>query len=532
VEPVDVLIVGAGASGAALAWSLAETRMRILCLEQGDWVRTDEFPSNGRDWEERQYGDFSISPNRRCLSADYPIREDDSPIKVANYNAVGGGTILYAAHFPRMHPSDFRVKTLDGVADDWPISYKTLEPYYALNDKMMGVASLSGDPAYPPKASVLPPVSMGRTGRLFAKAMNHLGWHWWPSDAAIATVNYEGRAACIHLGHCIAGCSQGAKASTDLTYWPHALRQRVSLRTRCRVREIRTNKKGMATGVVYYDESGREQFQAAEIVVMACNGIGTPRLLLNSTSGRFPQGLANSSGLVGKRLMFHPYALARGYFDEPLDGYRGSHVGAWSQEFYETDRSRGFVRGFTWQLGRGQGPVQTAMSAMRWGKIPWGSGHHEAFRRIFDRSAGMLAICEDLPELHNRVELDPDLKDAHGIPAPRIHYRLSENSQRMLDFAQSRAKEVLKVAGARDIVTESPLSYAGWHLMGTARMGEDPQESVVNPWGRAHDVRNLFIVDASVFVTSGGVNPTATIQAIALYIADQIKQRLTHLFDD
>jgi choline dehydrogenase-like flavoprotein len=172
------------------------------------------------------------------------------------------------------------------------------------------------------------------------------------------------------------------------------------------------------------------------------------------------------------------------------------------------------------------------MSGMAWGKIPWGDGHHAAFRRIFDRSAGMLAICEDLPELHNRVELDPVLKDAHGIPAPRIHYRLSENSKRMMAFAQTKAEEILVTAGARDIVTESPLSYAGWHLMGTARMGEDPEESVVNPWGRTHDVKNLFIVDASVFVTSGGVNPTATIQAIALYIADQIKQRLTHLFDD
>ena len=530
-SPVDVLIIGAGASGAAVAWSLAETRMRILCLEQGDWVKPTDYPSNGRDWEERQFGDFSMNPNRRGNRADYPINEDGSPIKVANFNAVGGGTILYAAHFPRMHPSDFRVRTLDGVADDWPVDYATLEPYFALNDRMMGVASLAGDPAYPPKEAVLPPLPLGRTGMVLGRAMNKLGWHWWAADSAIATQDYAGRAKCINLGHCIAGCAQGAKASTDITYWPEALRQRVELRTQARVREITTDAQAMATGAIYYDADGVEHFQRAEVVIMACNGIGTPRLLLNSTSARFPDGLANSSGLVGKNLMFHPYAGIRGYFDQPLDGYRGPHIGTWSQEFYETDRSRGFVRGYTYQFVRGQGPVATAMNGMAEGQVPWGKDHHRAYRRLFDRSAGMVAICEDLPEEHNTVTLDAHLKDANGIPAPRIDYRLSENSRRMLEHAMARGTEILATAGARDIVTTAPQPHAGWHLMGTARMGTDPARSVVNEWGRSHDVKNLFIVDGSIFVTSGGVNPTATIQALALYIADNIKQRLGNLFD-
>lgn len=528
---VDVLIIGAGASGAAVAWSLGETRMRILCLEQGDWVKSADYPSTGRDWEARQFGDFSISPNRRRNRADYPINEDDSPIKVANFNAVGGATILYAGHFPRMHPSDFRVRALDGVADDWPVDYATLAPYFALNDRMLGTAGLAGDPAYPPKESVLPPLPLGRTGSILGQAMNTLGWHWWPADSAIATQDYDGRAKCINLGHCIAGCAQGAKASADVTYWPQALRQRVKLRTRCRVREITTDAQGMATGAIYYDADGVEHFQDAEMVILACNAIGTPRILLNSASGRFPNGLANSSGLLGKNLMFHPYASIRGFFDHPTDGYRGPHIGTWSQQFYETDRSRGFVRGYTYQFSRGAGPVSTAMTGMAAGQIPWGEGHHGAFRRLFDRSVGMLAICEDLPEEHNSVTLDPHLKDADGIPAPRIRYRLSENSRRMLDHAMARGTEILQAAGARDIVAQGPLPYAGWHLMGTARMGTDPTRSVVNAWGRSHDVKNLFIVDGSIFVTSGGVNPTATIQALALYIADSIKMRLETLFD-
>ncbi len=530
-EPVDVLIIGAGASGAAVAWSLAETRMRILCLEQGDWVKPGEYPSNGRDWEERQLGDFHVNPNRRGLASDYPINEDNTPIRIANFNGVGGGTILYAGHFPRLHPSDFRVRSLDGVAADWPIDYATLEPYFALNDRMMGISGLAGDPAYPPKDAVMPPVPLGRTGERIGRAMNQLGWHWWPSDTAMATQEYEGRAPCINLGHCIAGCAQGAKASTDITYWPAAIRQRVELRTRCRVREITVNEAGMATGAIYYDANSQEQFQPAEIVIMACNGIGTPRILLNSTSSRFPNGLANSSGLVGRNLMFHPYAMVRGFFDEPLDGYRGPPIGTWSHEFYETDRSRGFVRGYSWQINRGQGPVMTALGGMASGRIPWGASHHQAFRSLFDRSMAIIGICEDLPEAHNTVTLDPVLKDAHGIPAPKIDYTLSENSRRMLEHAVSTATTALRTAGARDVVSTAPLLYAGWHLMGTARMGTDPQQSVVNEWGRSHDVKNLFIVDGSVFVTSGGVNPTSTIQAIALYIADTIKKRLDSLFD-
>ena len=529
--PVDVLIIGAGASGAAVAWSLADTRMRILCLEQGDWVRSTDFPSAGRDWESRQMGDFSFSPNRRNSAADYPINEDASPIKIANFNGVGGGTILYAGHFPRMHPSDFRVRTLDGVADDWPINYATLEPYYAVNDRMMGISGLAGDPAYPPKTPPMPPLPLGRTGMTLGRALNSLGWHWWPSDSAMATDDTTGRARCINLGHCIAGCAQGAKASTDLTYWPEAIRARVEVRTRCRVREIVTNAQGMATGVIYYDAQGVEQFQAAELVILACNGIGTPRILLNSASPRHPDGLANSSGLVGRNLMFHPYASIRGAFDTPLDGYRGPHIGLWSQQFYETDPRRGFVRGYTYQFSRGQGPVMTAVWGMGAGQIPWGEDHHRAYRTWFDHSAGMLAICEDLPEEHNTVTLDPLLKDANGIPAPKLNYTLSENSRRMLDHAVARGTEILNAAGAREIASDSPLAAAGWHLMGTARMGTDPSRSVVNEWGRCHDVKNLFIVDGSIFVTSGGVNPTATIQALALYIADSIKQRLANLFD-
>ena len=287
----------------------------------------------------------------------------------------------------------------------------------------------------------------------------------------------------------------------------------------------------MATGAIYYDVNGNEQFQPAEIVIVACNGVGTPRLLLNSKSHRFPEGLANRNGLVGKNLMFHPYSSIAGVFEEPIDGYRGPGVCIWSQEFYETNLDRGFVRGFTYECNRGRATVAAAMTGAFSGRLPWGEDHHKAFRKLHNRICGMVGICEDLPEETNRVTIDPELVDTDGIPCPKIEYTLSENSRKMLDFSIERATEVLRACGAVDILTESPIGAGGWHLMGTARMGKNPENSVVNEWGRSHDVKNLFIVDGSLFVTSAGVNPTRTIQALALYVADSIKQRLASLFD-
>ena len=528
---VDVLIIGSGASGAAVAWSLADTRMRILCLEQGDWVQPSDFPTNGRDWEARRYSDFAISPNRRQRATDYPVNDESSLMKVANFNGVGGGTVLYTAHFPRMHPSDFRVRTLDGVADDWPIDYWTLEPFFAENDRMMGVAGLAGDPAYPPHEPTMPPVPLGKSGTRMAAATNRLGWHWWPSDIAIATREYNGRAPCINLGNCTPGCAQGSKASVDITYWPYALRAGVELRARCRVREITTNESGMASGVIYYDPEGKERFQPAEVVIMAANGVGTPRLLLNSASSRFPDGLANSSGLVGKNLMLHPWPQVRGYVEEEVDGDRAPQTVMWSKEFYETNRERGFVRGYTMQYSRGTGPVNEAVMSMEAGQLPWGRDHHSVYRTLLYRRLQVGIACEDLPEEHNRVVLDPELKDSNGIPAPKIEYTISENTAAMMEHGIARATDILKEAGAKNIYTSrTSLNYPG-HLLGTARMGKDPSRSVVNEWGRSHDVKNLFIVDGSIWVTSGGVNPTSTIQALALYIADSMKRRLANLFD-
>ena len=322
-----------------------------------------------------------------------------------------------------------------------------------------------------------------------------------------------------------------AKASADVTYWPKALRLGAVLKTQARVREITVDHAGLARGAVYYDSEGVVREQRARVVVVACNGIGTPRLLLSSKSSFFPDGLANSSGLVGKNLMLHPSALVTGIFEEELDTQKGPHHTAIrSHQFYETDPGRDFVRGYSMLGVRGfSGPVSIANGGPASGRVPWGAGHHQEFRKRYGHNANFVVLAEDLPEETNQVVLDPALTDTHGIPIPRVKYKISDNSYKMLHHGVARATEAMEAAGARIEETASAFQLEAWHLMGTARMGTDPGNSVVDRWGAAHDVPNLFLVDGSVFVTSAGVNPTPTIQALALRTAEYLTREGRHL---
>lgn len=536
-DPVDVLIVGAGASGAAIAWSLLETRMRILCLEQGDHLQDSDFPSRRDDYELARYAEFSCDPNVRRLKQDYPINSEDSCITPVNWNGVGGSTINFLGHWPRMKPSDFRTRSLDGVGEDWPLDYHALAPFYDMNDANTGVSGLGGNPAYPDYTPPLPPIPIGKLGQTLAMGFNRLGWHWWPSDVAILSRDHDGRQRCVNAGTCDLGCAAGAKGGTNFTYWPLLESAGVELRTNARVREILVDRNtGLAKGVLYHGSDGRVHEQKAEMVIMACNGVGTPRMLLHSTSSLFPDGLANRSGLVGKNLMFHPLTGVAGVFDEPMKGHEGPMAcSILSQEFYESDPSRGFVRGYGLHSGRSTTPMTYALGGFGIDNpIPWGAEHREIMDNVYPYLAGLTVVTEDLPEEHNCVTLDPELTDGDGIPAPRISYRVSENTRAMLRHGEERAKEALLAAGARRVLpndSDKVWWRAGWHQMGTCRMGNDPESSVVDGWGRSHDVKNLFIVDGSIFVTSGAVNPTATIQALALYIGDRIKTNIANLFD-
>jgi choline dehydrogenase-like flavoprotein len=320
------------------------------------------------------------------------------------------------------------------------------------------------------------------------------------------------------------GCNEGAKASTDLTHWPHALANGARLVAGARVTRIETDARGLATGAVWIDDDGREHFQAASVVVMAANAIGTARLLLLSSSDVHPDGLANSSGLVGARLMMHPFASVSGLFDDDLESWQG-HFGCSieSFEFYETDERRGFLRGAKWGLAPTGGPINAALPS-RAGEQAWGPDHHLQMRARCGRGASWGLFGEDLPDPSNRVQLSSTLTDSSGIPAPELHYKVSPNSRRLLDFHIDKASESLLAAGAHTVEVDRLMRYSGWHLLGTARMGDDPSSSVLDRWNRSHDVANLYVVDGSCFVTSGGVNPTSSICALALRAADHMVQ--------
>ena len=525
-ERADVVVIGAGPAGGALSLRLAERGAKVVCLEQGGWVRPDEFPSRLRDFETSvTRGPFALFPNLRRRWEDYPVATEGlRPDQVLMFNGVGGSTVHWEGHFPRFHPSDFRVRTLDGIADDWPITYEDLEPYYEQNDRLMGVSGLAGDPANPPRAArPTPPLPLQARERALVRGFEALGWHWWPADNAVISRDYDGRQGCDLRGRCNFGCARRARGSADVVYWPRALKHGATLKTWARVREIAVDEAGRVRGVVYVDRQGTVHEQPGRVVVVCGNAIGTARLLLASRSRRFPDGLANTSGRVGRNYMVHPSRWVEGVFADRVDGHRGiTSSPIFSQQFYETDTRRGFVRGYSLVAYGPLGPLTQA-----WGDVepvPWGAGHHAEMRRRFGHTMGLAVMAEDLPEDQNRVELDPAVTDTSGIPAPRVTYRFSENTRRMLDHGVQAARQVLEAAGAHTVrATEQPNVFA--HLMGTARMGTDPRTSVVDRWHRAHDVPNLFVVDGSSFTTCAAVNPTSTIGALALRAADGIWER-------
>jgi choline dehydrogenase-like flavoprotein len=518
----DVVIVGAGASGAAAAWRLARAGLRVTVLERGDWVDPGDAPSLRPDWEIARQTTHHPNPNVRRHAWDYPVDDADAAIKPFLFNAVGGSTLLWGAHFPRFRPSDFRTRTLDGVGDDWPISYRDLAPYYEENDAVMGVSGLAGDPGNPPRGPrQMPPLPPGAAALRMAAAFDRLGWHWWPCDVAINSAPYgEGRGACNNCGPCDLGCPVKARSSADLTYWPRALRAGARLITRARAFEVETDAQGRATGVAYIDREGRTQRHRAAVVALAANGLGTPRLMLMSRSARFPGGLANDSGLVGRRLMHHPTGLVTGVFPEPVEGHKGPFaVSILCQEFYETRPEHPFKRGYQMQLVRADGPVGTACGGYL-PRLPWGPGHHDAFRRTFGHSASLTVTTEDLPDPQNRVTLSDRLTDSDGFPAPKMTYRVDDNARAMIEHGIARATQAFAEAGAVQTVAQRLLVHAGFHLLGTACMGADPATSVVDATSRAHGCPNLVILDGSVFTTAAALNPTSTLQALALRAAD------------
>ena len=529
-DPVDVLVIGAGMGGAVATRVLAEAGLRVVCLEQGPWTRPEDHPHFSPDWDWLRATGWSTAPNVRGLKQDYPVdTADEQPLM---WNGVGGSTTVYTAVWLRFRPSDFRKGTEHGFQPDWPFTYEDLAPFYEQNDRDCGVSGLLGDPATPPRGAFQTrPPAPGPLARAAANGFDKLGWHWWRMPSAIIGEDYDGRLACNNCGNCQSGCPRGSLCDVSMSHWPKAIAAGAELRTNARVERIETDGTGRAAGAVYVDRMTKTRhFQAADVVIVACNGVGTPRLLLNSSNSRFPDGLANASGMVGRHLMHHGLALVEVWTEQPLEAHKGTHsIAIVSEEFAETDPSRGFINGFTMQVVRANGAGYQAIGSHSGHVAPWGREHHAWFRRHFGHVFGIFLMGDDLPLPENRVTLSNSVKDDDGIPAPQISYRLHPNDRAMMDFAIERAKDVARAVDAFDVkvndYTAPEVGYAppAWHLLGTCRLGTDPRESVTNQWGQTWDVPNLYIMDGSLLPTGAPVNPTSTIGALALRCAGRLR---------
>jgi 2-methyl-1,2-propanediol dehydrogenase len=534
LDPADVVVVGAGAAGTIIAHSLARAGLKVVCLEQGGFVAPDGHPHGRASWEWERTSNWSTEANVRRGPGDYPI--DTSDEHTLMWNGAGGSTVVYTAIWPRLRPADFRKGTEHGCAPDWPLTYEDLEPFYDRTDALLGVSGLTGDPAIPRRAAFsTAPLALGDFGRVIARGFDRLGWHWWPIPCAIISEDYDGRLGCNNCGNCQSGCSRGSLADMSQVLWPQAIKAGATLHLNARVERIETDQSGRATGAVYVDRySGKRRFQAADMVVVACNGIGTPRLLLLSESARHPHGLANSSDQVGRHLMHHTLVVSEMWVNEPIASHIGATGALICEEFAETDVGRGFINGFNLNVLRTNGAGDQMLGSFSGNIAPWGATHHDWFERHFDHVFCAGAIGDDLPQASNRVTLSQTLTDDSGLPAPRIVYKPHENDWRMMRWAADRLKELAGAVNAfdfklNDFMEGDIYRPPAWHLLGTARMGNDPGTSVTNRWHQSWDAPNLYVVDGSSFPTGGPVNPTSTICAMALRAAEHLRENFRNL---
>ncbi|MCP4905163.1 MAG: GMC family oxidoreductase [bacterium] len=540
-EIFDVCVIGTGAGGGVMLQELCAAGLEVVALERGPKLDASHFVSDD---------ELSIVVRDELFSPEQVETwrpDENTPTETGRFNmfahCVGGTMTHWAAWSWRFLPDDFEVLSKEGpVAGaslaDWPIRYEELEPFYERAESDFGVSGDAKSNAFAPKpkrAYPNPPHPLRRGSEIFSAAAKKIGKTPFPVPMAINSRAYAGRPQCVYGGACQQyGCPIHAKATTLSVCIPKALATgKLDLRTRARALAIETEKDGSARSVRYLDAEGNEQEVFARQFVVSCNTVGTPHLLHMSNSGRFPDGLANASGQMGRNLTYHVGDLVNFLVDEPTRSFTGLETHLAIDDWHASDPKRGFIRGgvvadmnmqtkqpITYALASAAGHPKAGRG--------WGADFKD-FLRDAPRTVGLVAILEDLPMESNTVDLDPDVKDVHGLPAPRLTHRNHPNDLAMVRWYRQRMLELADAAGAKtawplvsplSLVDETSALKGSGHFHGTCRMGDDPQRSVVDRWCRAHDVPNLWVVDSSVLPTSAGYNPTLTIVANAYRVAD------------
>ncbi|MGD2083833.1 MAG: GMC family oxidoreductase [Chromatiales bacterium] len=545
----DVVVVGSGAGGGAAAWALTRHGLSVLVLEAGPaFDPFSDYPLSSSDWEQHQFPEKEGSQGRHTFAPMQTLEprwenlrswsRQSGPMvrgerrRVHGYRhvrGVGGTTLHFTGEAHRLHPRAMKMHEAFGVAADWPFEYADLEPYYCLAEKVVGVAGPAGDEQRPRSEPYpLPAHELSYASQQLAAGCRKLGLSWVANSLAALSEPYDGRPACNYCGNCNRGCPRTDKGSVDVTFLRQALATgRCSLEPRCLVTQIEAGGDDRVAAVIYRDGTGNVQRTPAEVLILACGAVETPRLLLASKSRHAPDGLANEEGLVGRHFMETLSWASSGLHPGPLGSHRGLPSDSICWDYNAPDAVPGEIGGCRFSSSVAEvdllGPINYAARVVS----GWGRSHKRAMREVFGNVLSVGAIGESLPNPESYVDLDPEETDASGVPLARIHSFLPEPELRRLDFMARKSREILKASGVPQILEEYGTydTFNATHVFGTCRMGIDPRDSVVDPHSGSHRWRNLFVMDASVFPSSGGGEaPSLTIEAVAIRSAD-------HLFD-
>ncbi|WP_108881211.1 GMC oxidoreductase [Anderseniella sp. Alg231-50] len=502
-----VVVVGSGAGGGTLGAELAIKGVKTVILEAGGRHETDDFQND--EWG--SFGQISWL-DKRTTSGSWRVAKDFAGLPAWIVKAVGGSTTHWAGASLRFQEHEWKAKTTYGdVAGasllDWPIDMAEMDQWYAKAEDRMGVTRTNGIPGLPGNNNY-------KVLEAGAKKLGYKEVH--TGRMAINSEPRDDRASCLQIGFCFQGCKSGAKWSTLVAEIPKGeATGNLEVRPNAQVLKIEHDDSGKVTGVLYADKDGKQHLQKARVVCVAGNSIESPRLLLNSASSKFPDGLANSSGMVGKNYMRHMTGSVYAVFDKPVHMYRGTTMAGIITDESKNDPSRGFVGGYEMEtLALGLPFMAAFLDPGGWGKdFSWWMDNYE-------NMAGMWLVGEDMPQEKNAITLHATEKDQHGLPVPNVHFDDHDNDIKMRDHAFGQGEAVYKAAGAIKTFRTPP--YPSTHNLGTNRMSSDAKDGVVNKHGQTHDIANLFVSDGSQFTTGAAENPTLTIVALALRQADFI----------